>query len=68
MANFDESAEAVSDTRVEFTLTQPDASIVDEVGFWGNVVPQHVFEPAGSVAEFANDGGGRLGQRRARTS
>lgn len=56
MANF-ESAEAVSDTRVEITLTQPDSSIVEEIGFWGNVVPQHVFEPAGSVAEFANDGG-----------
>lgn len=55
LANF-ESAEAVSDTRVEITLTQPDSSIVEEIGFWGNVVPQHVFEPAGSVAEFANDG------------
>lgn len=51
-----ESAEAVSDTRVEFKLTEPDASLVGEIGFWGNVVPQHVFEPAGSVAEFANDG------------
>lgn len=55
MANF-ASAEAVSDTRVEITLTQPDSSIVEEIGFWGNVVPQSVFEPAGSVAEFANDG------------
>jgi len=55
LANF-ESAEAVDDTRVEITLTQPDSSIVEEIGFWGNVVPQHVFEPAGSVAEFANDG------------
>lgn len=55
MANF-ESATAVSDTRVEITLTQPDSSIVEEIGFWGNVVPQHVFEPAGSVAEFPNDG------------
>ncbi|WNB86510.1 ABC transporter substrate-binding protein [Cellulomonas sp. ATA003] len=52
----EESAEAVSDTRVEFELTEPDASLVDEIGFWGNVVPQHVFEPAGSVATFANDG------------
>src|SRR3712207_4050238 len=51
-----ESATAVSDTRVEFKLTEPDASLVDEIGFWGNVVPQHVFEPAGSVATFANDG------------
>ncbi|WP_298461073.1 ABC transporter substrate-binding protein [uncultured Cellulomonas sp.] len=51
-----ESAVAVSDTRVEFTLTEPDTSLVEEIGFWGNVVPQHVFEPAGSVAEFANDG------------
>lgn len=55
MANF-ASATAVSDTRVEITLTQPDSSIVEEIGFWGNVVPQSVFEPAGSVAEFANDG------------
>jgi peptide/nickel transport system substrate-binding protein len=55
MANF-VSAEAVSDTRVEITLGAPDTSIVEEIGFWGNVVPQHVFEPAGSVAEFANDG------------
>ncbi len=55
LANF-ESAEAVSDTRVEITLTTADSSIVDEIGFWGNVVPKHVFEPAGSVAEFANDG------------
>ncbi len=50
------SAEAVSDTRVEVTLTEPDTSLIEEIGFWGNVVPQHVFEPAGSVAEFANDG------------
>lgn len=57
MTNFS-SATAVSDTRVEIELTQPDSSIVEEIGFWGNVVPQHVFEPAGSVAEFANDGSG----------
>ncbi|WP_285102069.1 ABC transporter substrate-binding protein [Promicromonospora sp. MEB111] len=51
-----ESAEAVSPTRVEVTLTEPDTSVIEEIGFWGNIVPQHVFEPAGSVAEFANDG------------
>jgi peptide/nickel transport system substrate-binding protein len=50
------SATAVSDTRVEVKLTEPDASVIPEIGFWGNVVPQHVFEPAGSVATFANDG------------
>ncbi|WP_235501018.1 ABC transporter substrate-binding protein [Agreia sp. Leaf244] len=55
LANF-VSAEAVSDTRVEITLAQPDTSIVEEIGFWGNVVPQHVFEKAESVATFANDG------------
>jgi peptide/nickel transport system substrate-binding protein len=55
LTNF-ESATAVSDTRVEVKLTQPDASVIPEIGFWGNVVPQHVFEPAGSVATFANDG------------
>ncbi len=58
-----ESATAVSDTRVELALTQPDSSIIDEIGFWGVVVPQHVFEPQGSIAEFANDGsdGGWVG-------
>lgn len=50
-----ESAEAVSETRVELTLSTPDSSVVPEIGFWGSIVPQHVFEPAGSVAEFAND-------------
>lgn len=50
------SATAVSDTRVELKLSAPDSTVVPEVGFWGNVVPQHVFEPAGSVATFANDG------------
>jgi peptide/nickel transport system substrate-binding protein len=50
------SAEAVSDTRVEITLAQPDTSIVEEIGFWGNVVPKHVFETAESVATFPNDG------------
>jgi peptide/nickel transport system substrate-binding protein len=57
LANFD-SATAVSDTRVEVKLTAPDASLIPEIGFWGNVIPQHVFEPAGSVAKFANDGTG----------
>lgn len=58
-----ESATAVSETRVELSLTQPDSSIIDEIGFWGVVVPQHVFEPQGSIAEFANDGsdGGWVG-------
>lgn len=53
MGNF-ASAEAVSTTRVEVTLSAPDATLMDEIGFWANVVPQHVFEPAGGVAEFAN--------------
>jgi peptide/nickel transport system substrate-binding protein len=50
------SATAVSDTRVEVKLSAPDSTMIPEIGFWGNVVPQHVFEPAGSVATFANDG------------
>lgn len=54
LANFTE-AKAVSDTRVELTLSKPDATVVPEIGFWGNVVPEHVFSKAGSVAEFAND-------------
>lgn len=62
LGNLD-SATAVSDTRVELALSQPDSSIVEEIGFWGVVVPQHVFEPQGSIAEFANDGtdGGWVG-------
>lgn len=62
LGNLD-TATAVSDTRVELALTQPDSSIVEEIGFWGVVVPQHVFEPQGSIAEFANDGsdGGWVG-------
>lgn len=51
-----ESATAVSDTRVEVKLSAPDSTVIAEVGFWGNIVPQHIFEPAGSVAKFANDG------------
>lgn len=62
LGNLD-TATAVSDTRVELTLTQPDSSIVEGIGFWGVVVPKHVFEPKGSIAEFANDGsdGGWVG-------
>ncbi|MCI0156216.1 ABC transporter substrate-binding protein [Leifsonia shinshuensis] len=55
LTNLD-TAKAVSKTRVEFTLTQPDSSIVEEIGFWGNIVPKHIFEKADSVATFANDG------------
>lgn len=54
MTNF-ESAKAVSPTRVEVDLTQPDATLIPEIGFWGNVVPEHVFSKAGNVATFAND-------------
>ena len=50
-----DSASAPSPTRVELKLKQPDSTVVSEVGFWMNVVPKHVFEPAGSVAKFAND-------------
>lgn len=55
LANF-ASAEAVSDTRVEIALSTSDSSIVEEIGFWGNVVPKHIFEKADSVANFPNDG------------
>jgi peptide/nickel transport system substrate-binding protein len=44
LTNF-ESATAVSDTRVEVKLSAPDSTVIPEVGFWGNIVPQHVFEP-----------------------
>src|SRR5690606_39757060 len=57
LANF-EKATAVSDTRVELKLSKPDTSIIEEIGFWGNIVPKHVFSKADSVAKFANDGKG----------
>ncbi|GAB2515633.1 ABC transporter substrate-binding protein [Microbacterium petrolearium] len=62
LGNF-ESMTAVSDTRVEVELVNPDTSLIDEIGFWGVIVPKHVFEPHGSIAEFANDGsdGGWVG-------
>jgi peptide/nickel transport system substrate-binding protein len=50
-----DSASAPSPTRVELKLKRPDSTVVTEVGFWMNVVPKHVFEPAGSVAKFANN-------------
>jgi peptide/nickel transport system substrate-binding protein len=54
LANVD-TAVAASPTKVELRLTRPDATVVTEVGFWMNVVPKHVFDPAGSVAKFANN-------------
>lgn len=54
MANF-ASAKATSKTHVEVDLSAPDSSVLEEVGFWGNIVPEHVFGQ-GSVATFANRG------------
>jgi peptide/nickel transport system substrate-binding protein len=48
------SARAVSPTRVEVTLTRPDATVVPEIGFWMPVVPQQVFGKQ-SVAKFPNN-------------
>jgi peptide/nickel transport system substrate-binding protein len=48
------NATAPSPTKVELHLSHPDSTVVSEVGFWMNVVPQHVFESHGSVATFAN--------------
>jgi len=47
-------AEAVSDTRVEVSLSRPDATAISEIGFWMPVVPEHIW---GNVdyAKFAND-------------
>lgn len=50
-----ESAKAVSDTRVEFTLSRPDGALLNSIGFWMPIVPAHVFGKAPNVAEFAND-------------
>lgn len=50
-----DSATAVSPTEIEFKLTRPDGTFLDNVGFWMPVVPKHVFEKAPSVQKFAND-------------
>jgi peptide/nickel transport system substrate-binding protein len=49
------SAEAVSPTRVEFTLSRPDSTFLTNIGFWMPIVPKHAFPEVGSVAAFAND-------------
>jgi peptide/nickel transport system substrate-binding protein len=49
------SAKAVSPTEVEFTLSRPDGTFLDNIGFWMPVVPAHVFGKTDSVQKFAND-------------
>lgn len=50
-----ESATAVSDTRIEFTLSRPDGAFLNSIGFWMPIVPEHVFGQAPAVGDFAND-------------
>ncbi len=50
-----ESAEAVSDNRVEFSLSRPDGAFLNSIGFWMHIVPEHVFGQHEAVGEFAND-------------
>jgi peptide/nickel transport system substrate-binding protein len=47
-------ATAVSDTRVEFSLTRPDGTFLTSLGFWVPIVPAHVFGKAESVQDFPN--------------
>lgn len=48
-------ATAVSDTRVELTLSHPDSIVIPEVGFWMTVVPEHIFSKHPKVDDFANN-------------
>lgn len=48
-------ATAVSDTRVEIELSQPDSVVAPEVGFWQVIVPEHQFGEHDPVEEFTND-------------
>ncbi len=48
-------ATAVSDTRVEIELSQPDSIVAPEVGFWQVIVPKHQFSKHDPVEEFTND-------------
>ncbi|RIV39379.1 ABC transporter substrate-binding protein [Micromonospora radicis] len=50
-----QEATALSPTEVEFTLSEPDGTFLENVGFWMPIVPEHVFSKVGKVAEFAND-------------
>ncbi|OZM78024.1 peptide ABC transporter substrate-binding protein [Pseudonocardia sp. MH-G8] len=50
-----ERAEAVTPTRVEFTLGRPDGAFLSSVGFWMPIVPEHVFGRGEAVGQFAND-------------
>ncbi|MBC7560308.1 MAG: ABC transporter substrate-binding protein [Dermatophilaceae bacterium] len=48
-------ATAVSTTRVELQLSRPDSIVVPEVGFWMNVVPEHVFGKQPKMDDFPNN-------------
>jgi peptide/nickel transport system substrate-binding protein len=48
-------ATAVSDTRVELELSQPDTVVIPEVGFWQVIVPEKQFSKHSPVEEFTND-------------
>jgi peptide/nickel transport system substrate-binding protein len=55
---------ATSKTRVVVDLSAPDSTAIEELGFWTNIVPEHIFSKNGSVATFANnnaDGSGWVG-------
>lgn len=54
MTNLDR-ATAVSPTRVELSLKQPDSIIIPEVGFWMTVVPEHVFSKHAKMDDFPNN-------------
>jgi peptide/nickel transport system substrate-binding protein len=47
-------AKAVSNTRVEVSLSRPDATAISEIGFWMPVVPEHVWGKV-NYAKFPND-------------
>ncbi len=54
MTNLDK-ATAVSPTRVELSLKQPDSIVIPEVGFWMTVVPEHVFSKHPKMDDFPNN-------------
>lgn len=48
-------ATAVSETRVELKLSQPDSVVLPEVGFWQVIVPEKQFGQHDPVEKFTND-------------
>jgi peptide/nickel transport system substrate-binding protein len=46
------SAKATSPTHVELTLSEPDSTLIPEIGFWMPIVPMHVWDKVGNIGTY----------------